>query len=108
MGYFSAIYRNRSNWAKKERKKEKQRKEERGETEKRGKAKDEIKKEKNEKGSFYFCGCKWEVQFKIFLTKLKGLPNLFVTDKFLYSQYRNKEENSKGTENLFLYRRIFV
>ena len=45
---------------------------------------------------------------KIFLTKLKGHPNLFVTDKFLYSQYRNKEENSKGTEDLFLYEHIFV
>ena len=48
------------------------------------------------------------VQKKIFLTKLKGHPNLFVTGKFLYSQYRNKEENIKGTKNLFLYRQIFV
>ena len=48
------------------------------------------------------------VQKKIFLTKLKGHPNLFVTGEFLYSQYRNKEENTEGTEDLFLYRRIFV
>ena len=48
------------------------------------------------------------IQKKIFLTKLKGHPNLFVTDKFLYSQYRNKEENTEGTEDLFLYRQIFV
>ena len=33
---------------------------------------------------------------------------MFVTGKFLYSQYRNKEENSEGTEDLFLYRRNFV
>ena len=49
-----------------------------------------------------------QVQKKIFLTKLKGHPNLFVTGEFLYSQYRNKEENTEGTEDLFLYRRIFV
>ena len=36
------------------------------------------------------------IQKKIFLTK------------FLYSQYRNKEENTEGTEDLFLYRQIFV
>ena len=48
------------------------------------------------------------IQKKIFLTKLKGHPNLFVTSKFLYSQYRNKEENTKGTKDLFLYRRNFV
>ena len=35
-------------------------------------------------------------------------PNLFVTGKFLYSQYGNKEENTEGTEDLFLYRPIFV
>ena len=45
---------------------------------------------------------------KIFLTKLKGYPHLFVTGNFLYNQFRNKEENSDGTENLFLYRRISV
>ena len=45
---------------------------------------------------------------KIFLTKLKGHPNLFVTGVFLYSQYRNKEENTEGTEDLFLNRQIFV
>ena len=33
---------------------------------------------------------------------------MFVTGKFLYSQYRNKEENSEKTEDLFLYRQIFV
>ena len=33
---------------------------------------------------------------------------MFVTGKFLYSQYRNKEENTEGTEDLFLYRQIFV
>ena len=33
---------------------------------------------------------------------------MFVTGEFLYSQYRNKEENTEGTEDLFLYRRIFV
>ena len=49
-----------------------------------------------------------EIQKNIFLTKLKGHSNLFVTGEFLYSQYRNKEDSSKGTENLFLYRRIFV
>ena len=49
-----------------------------------------------------------ELQKKIFLTKLKGHPNLFVTSKFLYSQYRNKEENTQGIEDLFLYRRIIV
>ena len=48
------------------------------------------------------------IQKKIFLTKLKGHPNLFVTGKFFYSQYRNKEENSEGIEDLYLYRRIFV
>ena len=48
------------------------------------------------------------VQKKIFLTKLKGHPNLFVTDKFLYSKYRNKEETTEGAEDLFLYRQIFV
>ena len=45
------------------------------------------------------------IQKKIFLTKLKGHPNLFVTGEFLYNQCRNNEEN---TEDLFLYRRIFV
>ena len=45
---------------------------------------------------------------KIFLKKLKGHPNLFVIGKFLYSQYGNKEESTEGTEDLFLYRRIFV
>ena len=49
-----------------------------------------------------------DIQKKIFLTKLKGLPNLFVTGEFLYSQYRNKEENADGTEGLFFYRQIFV
>ena len=49
-----------------------------------------------------------DVQFKIFLLKLKGLPNLFVTGEFLYSQFRNKEENTEGTEDLFSYRQIFV
>ena len=44
----------------------------------------------------------------MFLTKLKGHLNLFVTGKFLYSQYRNKEENTEGTENPFLYKWIFV
>ena len=48
------------------------------------------------------------IQKKIVLTKLKGNPNLFVTGEFLYSQYRNKEENREGTEDLFLYRWIFV
>ena len=48
------------------------------------------------------------IQKKIFLTKLKGHPNLFVTGEFLYSQYRNKEENTEGAEDLFLYRRIFA
>ena len=48
------------------------------------------------------------IQKKIFLTKLKGHPNLFVTGEFLYSQCRNKEENTEGTEDLLLYRRIFV
>ena len=43
-----------------------------------------------------------DVQKKIFLTKLKGHPNLFVTGEFPYSRYRNKEENTEGTENLFL------
>ena len=33
---------------------------------------------------------------------------MFVTGKSLYSQYRNREENTKETEDLFLYRRIFV
>ena len=28
---------------------------------------------------------------------------LLVTGKFVYSQYRNKEENAEGTEDLFLY-----
>ena len=32
------------------------------------------------------------IQLKIFLTKLKGHPNLFVIGRFLYSQYRNKEK----------------
>ena len=32
-----------------------------------------------------------KVQKKIFLTKLKGHPNLFVTGEFLFSQYRNKQ-----------------
>ena len=41
---------------------------------------------------------------KFFLTKLKGHPNLFVTGEFLYSQNKNKEENTEGTEDLFLYR----
>ena len=50
----------------------------------------------------------FSIQKKIFLTKLKGHPNLFVTGEFHFSQYRNKEENTKGTEDLFLYRRIFV
>ena len=50
----------------------------------------------------------YQVQFKIFLMKLKGLPNLFVRGKFLYSQYENKRKNGEGTEDLFLYRRIFV
>ena len=45
----------------------------------------------------------YQVQFKIFLMKLKGLPNLFVRGKFLYSQYEIKRKN-----DLFLYRRIFV
>ena len=39
---------------------------------------------------------------------MKGHPNLFVTGKFLSCQYRNKEENALGTEDLFLYRQIFV
>ena len=39
---------------------------------------------------------------------MKGHPNLFVTGEFLYSQYRNKEENTEGIKDLFLYRRIFV
>ena len=42
------------------------------------------------------------VQLKIFLTKLKGLPNLFLIGKFLYSQDGNKEENIEWTEDLFL------
>ena len=50
----------------------------------------------------------YQLQKKIFLTKLKGHPNLFVTDKFLYSKYRNKEETTEGAEDLFLYRQIFV
>ena len=33
---------------------------------------------------------------------------MFVTGEFLYSQYRNKDENSEGTKDQFLYRRIFV
>ena len=45
---------------------------------------------------------------KIFLSKLKGHPNLFVTGKFFYSQYTNKEKNAEGTKDLFLYRRNFV
>ena len=45
---------------------------------------------------------------KIFLMKLKGHANLFITGEFLYNQYRMKEENTKGTEDLFLYRRFFV
>ena len=49
-----------------------------------------------------------EIQKKIFLTKLKRHSDLFITGEFLYSQYRNKKENTEGTENLFLYRRIFV
>ena len=48
------------------------------------------------------------IQKIIFLTNLKGQTNLFVTGKFLYSQYRNKEENTEGTEDLFLYGQIFV
>ena len=48
------------------------------------------------------------VQKKIFITKLKGHPNLFVTGKFLYSHYRNKKENAEGIEDLFLYRKFFV
>ena len=54
------------------------------------------------------CQTDRQIQFKIFLTEWKGLPNLFVIGEFLYSQYRNKEENTEGTEDLFLYRRIFV
>ena len=49
-----------------------------------------------------------KIQKKIFLTKLRGHQNLFVTGEFLYSQYKNKEENTEGIEDLFLYRRIFV
>ena len=45
---------------------------------------------------------------KNFLTKVKGDLNLFVIGEFLYSQYRNKEENAEGTKDLFLYRQIFV
>ena len=41
------------------------------------------------------------IQKKIFLTKLKGHPNLFVTGKFLHGQYRNKKENSEGIEDYF-------
>ena len=58
--------------------------------------------------AWYELGFSFNIQKKIFLTKLKGHPNLFVTSEFLYSQYRNKEENTEGTEDLFLYRRIFV
>ena len=32
---------------------------------------------------------------------------MFVTSKFLYRQYRNKEENTGGTADIFLYRQIF-
>ena len=42
-----------------------------------------------------------KLQKKIFLTKLKGHPNLFVTGEFLYSQYRNKEENTWGLRIYF-------
>ena len=50
----------------------------------------------------------FNVPKKIFLTKLKGHPNLFVIGEFPHSQYRNKEENTEGTEDLFLYRWIFI
>ena len=33
---------------------------------------------------------------------------MFVIGEFPHSQYRNKEENTEGTEDLFLYRQIFV
>ena len=33
---------------------------------------------------------------------------MFVTGEFLYSHYRDKEKNTEGTEDLFLYRPIFV
>ena len=49
-----------------------------------------------------------KIQKKIFLTKLKGHPNLYVTGKFFYSQYKDKKKNFEGTEDLFFYRRIFV
>ena len=48
------------------------------------------------------------IQTKIFLTKMQGHPNLFVTGEFLHSQYRNKEKNSEETEDLLLYRQIFI
>ena len=58
------------------------------------------------RNSLWLMTCK--LQKKVFLTKLKGHLNLSVTGEFLYSQYRNKEKNTEGTEDLFLYRRIFV
>ena len=48
----------------------------------------------------YIFNTQYELQKKIFPTKLKGHPNLFVTGEFLYSQYRNKEENTEGIEGL--------
>ena len=33
---------------------------------------------------------------------------MFITGKFLYSQYRNKQEKTERTEDLFLYRGIFI
>ena len=40
---------------------------------------------------------------KIFQTKLKGHPNLFVMGEFLYSQNRSKEKNTEDSEDFFLY-----
>ena len=41
------------------------------------------------------------VQKKIFLTKLKGHPNMFVRGKFLYSHNRNKKKMLRGLRIYF-------
>ena len=43
-----------------------------------------------------------QLQKKTLLVKLKGYPNLFVTNEFFYSQYRNEDENIEGTEDPFV------
>ena len=48
----------------------------------------------------------FKLQKKNLSYEIEG-TNLFVTCKFLYSQYRKKEEKTEGLEDLFPFRIIF-